>query len=826
LTGNQRHRERIAKGQRVSRHSSRPDVFYFFSHRTFLKTILASRTSGTFGFAPTHKADPSAKPKEPLFSHRTNIENNVNETHQNNIFGIMNSNREDILLEELIDKEWLSVRSINICKDADLISLNRILDFYAKKGSFMSIRNCGAKTDKELIEICKKYLVSIPDSGDSKEQKESFLETINLLTPFQKATLNRHFEYLVSNLNVRSYNGFGSIQESLNPKDVFEKIFSERFNFKNIRNIGNKSVEELEKLKLELIRFVNVLQTIQKDQLSKEYTKLIVKTTFTNLPENFEEQFETVFDENGKIKLFTLLNLLIYSGQLFSEIQQKAFELSYTNYNAINATIDSIANDQNITRERVRQIKSKLEEDIESYFLFISNLVTDDLVNYNVSPQNDFLTIDKLFTYKINNSEGVNFNTNFYSIVFGIFLKKTHSILGDNEIIYGKRKTPNQKKYENCYLINSLLFDCFDFENFVSDIYLKVNEKISESYSLQFQGYLYDFLKEEGTAFFKETYSVCETIIFSEFDLQVDSTGYIYFERTTKKQVHEYCYEILEEASDPMTIDQIVNSVSEKFPDFNTTIDSLRGSLNREKELFIYFGRTSTYGLRKWQSERENLRGGTIRDIVEEYLLKEDSPKHISEIVEYVLQFRPDTNEKSVLSNIKVDESKKFHFFKKAFVGLVSKKYNEKNFQEIENSKSWDEKFIELKKFRELNKNNWPSISSSNKSERALYMLGYKARKAFQNGNLDEVKEAFLRSIGFPLDEKVTRANDWKVETKKLITFLIAEKKWPSASSSSKEERALYRFCYLNKKAFQKNELTNEQIEIFKKMNFNFNILK
>ncbi|WP_395626339.1 hypothetical protein [Daejeonella sp.] len=32
----------------------------------FLKFLLANRTSGTFGFALTHKADPSAKPKEPL----------------------------------------------------------------------------------------------------------------------------------------------------------------------------------------------------------------------------------------------------------------------------------------------------------------------------------------------------------------------------------------------------------------------------------------------------------------------------------------------------------------------------------------------------------------------------------------------------------------------------------------------------------------------------------------------------------------------------------------------------------------------------------------
>jgi hypothetical protein len=34
-----------------SRHSSRLDVFLFFPHITFLKTILNSRTNGTFGFA-------------------------------------------------------------------------------------------------------------------------------------------------------------------------------------------------------------------------------------------------------------------------------------------------------------------------------------------------------------------------------------------------------------------------------------------------------------------------------------------------------------------------------------------------------------------------------------------------------------------------------------------------------------------------------------------------------------------------------------------------------------------------------------------------------
>jgi len=56
LTGDQKHTDHIETGQRVIRHSSRPNVFlFFFAAPHFLKTILGSRTSGTFGFAPTHK---------------------------------------------------------------------------------------------------------------------------------------------------------------------------------------------------------------------------------------------------------------------------------------------------------------------------------------------------------------------------------------------------------------------------------------------------------------------------------------------------------------------------------------------------------------------------------------------------------------------------------------------------------------------------------------------------------------------------------------------------------------------------------------------------
>jgi len=157
--------------------------------------------------------------------------------------------------------------------------------------------------------------------------------------------------------------------------------------------------------------------------------------------------------------------------------------------------------------------------------------------------------------------------------------------------------------------------------------------------------------------------------------------------------------------------------------------------------------------------EKENLKGGTIRNLGGNYLLARNSLKHISETTEYILQYRPDTNERSVLTNVKTVKNKKFLFFKNLFVGLASKEYGKKDFQEIENSKKWNEKFIELKNFREVNSNKRPSSSSADKSEKALYLRGYIARKAFQKRDLDKEKEELLRNAGFPTDEETAEVS-------------------------------------------------------------------
>lgn len=738
----------------------------------------------------------------------------------------MMQDNNDISLDDLIVSDWLSVRAINICRRFQLFSLHHILSFYETHGSFKKLQNCGWKTEKELTDLCIKYnnlrkeLNENIQYQDENIQNISDEELINSLTQYQKIILFRYFKHIHSNLNSRAYNNLERIYETYNPKEIFEKIFSI-----NYSNIIFSKIKGLESFKYELIKFIKILKTVPHDKLSAEYVKLTLKTTLVNLTENLDEKIESVLDETQKIKLFSLLKLVIDNGQLFSKTQHKLFNSFYNKGNSETKIFDSVSKEVNLTKERVRQIKSDLDKNILRYFKFVSNFELDDLVNYNIDSLEDYKLIDNTFAESINANEKVNFNSLFYAKIIGIFLNKTHALLGDNEKLNEKNRATKSKQFQSCYLIRKKLFEVFNYEKFIEDINSQLNEKITETYSLQFEGYLYQFINEKKLDLLMELKPICETIILNEFGLLVNFDGYLVFERNKKKQLHEYAIEILEKNGNVMKIENISKAINEKYPDFETTGMSLRAILNREKEYFFYIGRTSTYGLKKWENENANLRGGTIRDIVEEYLKLEKEPKHISEVLEYVLKFR-ETNQRSVLTNIKIDESKRFKFFGRGYVGLLNKKYKTIWYEPKEDIKSWNEKFEDLIFYRKKNKNKWPSISSKDKNEQSLYLMTYRAKKSYHNGKLGKDKEELLRGIGYPLDTNIPRANDWETELNKLIEFYSLEKRWPTSNSESKNERSLYRFCYLNKKAFQKKELSLEKIEKLKSINFNLNLLK
>ena len=61
-------------------------------------------------------------------------------------------------IEELQKIDNLSERTKNVCFEDSLDTLYKILSYYRENKTFRKIRNCGVKTEMELVSLSEKYL--------------------------------------------------------------------------------------------------------------------------------------------------------------------------------------------------------------------------------------------------------------------------------------------------------------------------------------------------------------------------------------------------------------------------------------------------------------------------------------------------------------------------------------------------------------------------------------------------------------------------------------------------------------------------------------------
>lgn len=162
-------------------------------------------------------------------------------------------------------------------------------------------------------------------------------------------------------------------------------------------------------------------------------------------------------------------------------------------------------------------------------------------------------------------------------------------------------------------------------------------------------------------------------ILSTELGLTPDKKGFLHFKINEGQNQYEYIRDVLSELNTLTKVADLTIAVNKKYPFLEITESAVRSAILREKDIFTTVGRSSTYGLKKWEKERKDIRGGTIRDLVEEYLEGEADPKHISEISEYVNKFRQ-TTLANVKANIELNEER-FKGFSGDYFGLPGKEY-------------------------------------------------------------------------------------------------------------------------------------------------------
>ncbi len=526
----------------------------------------------------------------------------------------------------------LSVRSYNAIfyyleKDISITNYFESIINY-KNFNFRNIRNVGSKSIIEL-ELLHEQIISLIYEYDQFHSKNEIKDEIknrpyfNLVSCLDNEEiflLNKYLEVKIDRLTARSRNALNDyLNHEVSFKNYYENIINnEALRFCKLRNIGVKTIKELELLHSEIIFYLSDIKS--KRNKREEYYSFLLEDLF-NLSNDQKIELKGYLCEN-KIPIFKIIWYIIENTSLFNKTQKLVFKNIFL-YKEDNhqLTLSGIGEITNLTRERVRQIRVKLLENISNLFEFVSYFNYNHINTYKINKNQNIIIINNSTAQEICKNELVNFSSLFYEIIFSILLRKTHKII---EIEYIKKA-----KFSHNYLIKSSLFFAFDYKSFLNDMFDGLNERVKNSYKINLKEFISCYYNEIYQTEFKEVYATVKEILQIEHNIIVDSNDYILIEKNTPILAHEYVLKILRYYKKPMHYTEIYDECIKRGYPAKSPLN-VHANIQREPKIFGLKG-PGTFGLIEWGEYY-----GSIGDVTEQILKERNKPIRLKDIVEII----------------------------------------------------------------------------------------------------------------------------------------------------------------------------------------------
>lgn len=606
-----------------------------------------------------------------------NLDNGHKETSFSQLYNLFN-NSDKIAFEEFYyrNKKSLSRRAMNVLnsfvQNNELSIVLRIMD--EASFDFKRIHNSGTKSAEELQVL----FASLKEFFEEKHQKSEYpirkkkkgcfyFGKFNNMTEIGQLEFSNFFSGQKDILSVRSKNVLNAFLQGNYPNKLFEIIDDENFDFKTLPRAGKRTAIELSLL---FSRLRSFLEDYSQDS-NKSLTRQRINQQFKFVPAKVIR--------NGK----TSENPLDYFFQIIDNNLKQKERKVFKNLIENDVSIENLPAILDLSYERVRQIiKIKIPDKIQSVTHYlVSNFdfeISNTLPNEYIKLENDdlqkllgsgvFMPLNQRFIKYFGNTFFSCFN---YFILFeGEALMDS---IGTNHFRYEKFK--KNRVANKTWLINENFFPQKMLRELAFNINKKVTSRINKNLKIGWTeiGDINDRQKEFLKIFF-----------LNEFNIY--SNGQIInINRNTKIKTFEYIIIALEELNKMSSVNEVLTKIYELFPQkkgkFNE--NSVRVNITKHKDIFIYERRQhSLYGLKEWELTK-GVKGGTIKNLVKEYLEKQKKPCHISDIAEFVLDYRRNSNENSILTNLSLDPQNRFKFYKGGIIGLNESK-NSESHQEID----------------------------------------------------------------------------------------------------------------------------------------------
>ena len=652
------------------------------------------------------------------------------------------------------------------------------------------------------------------DNSIKNNSKISIVQTIEALSIKQNDIINNIIYSRFKKLSPRSSKALLSyLDNSINISKLNESIFKfPYFDIRKLKNVGTTAKIEITNFLKDIKDLIKHIAKIKdEDALKRELLIAFLLKQFSVSPETIYAICDN-YDFNNGIPIFKTIYYLINQNYAFDINEKTVFNYSMGFFhNRIPDTIKKTSEKIDLTIERTRQIRIQLLGKLDDVFNLFTELDKDIINLYKINLKDEFINIDNQLLEKISKTESINFNTLFINRLLAKILFNNFTLVGNDINIVFKITKTNLFNWKTTYLVSKHICSIFDFEKLVNDVNYKLSKKINKDYKLHLKTYLLNFRKPECFEHLDSILKISKHILSAEFGLIADNEDNIILKRNTHKHIVEYIIEILEEANKPLTNREIYKILKETKPGLVKNLESVRSNSIKESKI-IYFGRRSTYGLKSWEQSQGNIKGGTMHDIAEEYLMKYDTPKHIDEIAKHVNIYRDNISSRNLLDNLKSARKRRFNFFEGKYVGSSKKKYE--NFHKMSldikqiTIRSWEENFKLINEFAA--KNNRLPYSSGINNEKKLYgFLNLQIRKF---DKLDEIKKGKIQNLltkyNYQKGKKHISEVTWEESYKSLEAFITEHKRGPMPLKEN--EKTLYEFFYSQRKLYHEKRLSEK----------------
>lgn len=686
---------------------------------------------------------------------------------------------------------------------------------FADSTKLFCVRNFGRKSWFEFENMKQDlfaYVIeSCQDSQKLKDLEEDFehVKILKNLTLKEIAGKDKYQLILVkysellktSALSVRARNGINNYAG-----DFIEDFVHSRKNAKDLRKIGRKSVEEINRFVKELRSYID--EVIEHDFSEEEKELLLLKSKYGSFMDGYACR---VYSDKKQLPMFHIVENIFESERKYDN------KIQFLNYflpmvkGEESLTIEQIAENQNLTRERVRQICTMGIDYL--YGKMVANKSDNLDFSKIVSFSEDWSYVkDKLECEDVikANSVKVLLEQENCNLTASIGLLIILRIFDGQYCVVGNRpydmNARSKSSWNNSFVVKKELVEAFDFDDMRCTLERYFEEHDAEEQICQTaEELLLDFFMSSWNMFesseVEAVGTVVSEILMQEYGLIPDEELHFLIQGHKTLTAADVLFRVLTEKYEPMTVDELYDILQTKYSFKYKSPASIRGIVNSDARLCMV-GVDNLVALTEW----EHIKLGSVREVIVQYLEQFDVPKPVHDIVDYVLRYR-DTTENSIRSTMY--SGSQFRQFDNGYFGLADKSYPDEHL--YAQSLEFKERVKEMECFL-IQKKHFPFASSEDNSEINLRQWWLRNKR---NDSLNDVQQNEIQRIQdtywyLPTDKREVR---WFSSFNQYREFVQEHDRRPFCYIE--REKSLAEWFAKTQKEFVEGELSENEEKVY-----------